>query len=219
MRKVLFFIGMILFLVGCSAPYRESPVAVNFKTQDQQKLQALSHWKIIADDLSSQLHLAKNKNIFIKISSDTEFNKMFGTFFRSSLIKKGYKVVLDPNKADYIIEYNSNLVEFKDRYIPKNRDLVGSLVLLSSGVAVLRDATIASGTVVGVGALEALNIYASKRAYNGASIYELGIDINVLDPKKRTFVNEINGIYYIVDNQKCLYKKCEEGVTFYLKGE
>ena len=219
MKKILLFVVM-LFFISCSAPYREAPVAINFKTQEQLKLQALSHWKIVADDLAKQLKINKNQKIFIKISDDTKFDKLFGTFFRSFLVKKGYKIFLDKNNADYIVNYDTNIVEFKDRYIPKSRDSVGSLVFLGSGVAVLRNASAEAGAVLGIAALEALNIYNSKKAYKGASIYEVNVNINVIEIKTNVIIDEINGIYYIVDNQKCLYSKCKkDDVVFYLKGE
>ena len=44
-----------LFLTACTTPYSEAPVATNFPSSKQHKLQAGAHWNVIANDAASTL--------------------------------------------------------------------------------------------------------------------------------------------------------------------
>lgn len=50
--KVISAIVGSLVLTGCAAPYTETPLATNFPTSKQPKLQAAAHWNVIANDVA-----------------------------------------------------------------------------------------------------------------------------------------------------------------------
>jgi hypothetical protein len=55
------FVAALLFLplfAGCATPYSEAPLATNFPTSKQQKLQAAAHWNVIAGDVASRFRRA-----------------------------------------------------------------------------------------------------------------------------------------------------------------
>ena len=48
-------LALAAILAGCATPYGEAPLAANFPTGKQPKLQAAAHWNVIAYDVAQQL--------------------------------------------------------------------------------------------------------------------------------------------------------------------
>lgn len=210
-----------LLFLGCSTPYREAPLATNFKNVNQKKIESLSHWKLIAQDLVKNLtpKIQKNSKIYITQKTDTPFDKNLYTFLKNYLVQNGYNVVINPNYSNITLTYSSNILPFQGKYTPKRRDLMGSLVLLGAGVAVVSSSSTAIATGGAITGLEAINIIDSLKSETGASVYELSVNVEILDNQK--YVSSVNRIYYIVDNQICLYKKCQTNsfdTIFKIKG-
>ena len=58
MKKYLLLAAGLILFSGCtSTKYRESPIAINFEKSYQHKLQSLSHWKLIANDIVKHITL------------------------------------------------------------------------------------------------------------------------------------------------------------------
>jgi len=225
MKKYLLLAGIIL-LTGCSTKYRESPIATNFKTTEQHKLQSLYHWKVIANDIAKNISVKfKSDNIYLNLTNNTTFKKTFNNLLRDSLINKGYNIVLNPIDANLTIDYDINVVKFDSRHSPINRDNVGEYTLLgtaaSGGILITKhtvatDAAAGAAFIAGVG-MDIYNYFNSIKTTT--SIYEISITLNIKNNKQ--YVGSVNRVYYIADKDFKLYiekPKPEQKPTFYIEG-
>lgn len=94
-----------VLLAGCAAPpYTPTPLATNFPSTEQSKLQAAAHWGAIATHLEKQLVEDMKKGpqrpFFIHENPQaTPFQRALTTQIISSLVKDGYVVSRAPAGA------------------------------------------------------------------------------------------------------------------------
>ncbi|WP_202419793.1 hypothetical protein [Pseudoduganella guangdongensis] len=92
-------------LAGCTAPpYTPTPLATNFPTSEQSKLQAAAHWGAIAQHLEKRLVEEMKKGpqrpFFIHENPQaTPFQRALTTQIISSLVNDGYVVSRTPGGA------------------------------------------------------------------------------------------------------------------------
>lgn len=92
-------------LAGCAAPpYTPTPLATNFPTSEQSKLQAASHWSAIAKHLEKRLvdemQKGPQRPYFIHENPQaTPFQRALTTQIISSLVSDGYVVSRAPAGA------------------------------------------------------------------------------------------------------------------------
>lgn len=119
-------IGCLLSLValsGCgtlnkkATYYPDAPISQNYPVQHQGKLNAASHWNIVANDLSAQLVIKLDKNklsdkpVYLNLHSDkTQFTEAFNDFLTTSLVNKG--VLVSKRRSNSII-YNYKIQALK----------------------------------------------------------------------------------------------------------
>ena len=89
---------------ACTTPYSEAPVAIQFPTSKQNKLQAGAHWDAIAKDaanLGTSLRLGKAASPPIRIATSwrcarprrtQEFARGFQTLLTTALVNHGVQV-------------------------------------------------------------------------------------------------------------------------------
>jgi len=200
MKKSLISAVCALFLVSCSAPYRDAPRAVNFGKSDQKKIQAMAHWKIIAKDISDTLVKKKISSVYIIENYKTEFEKVLAKMIKSDLINKGV-VVKNKKVNTKVLEISVNTIEFS-----KNRDLwndkQGLGALLGGGVYL---ATITPAVVAVPGAVVAGEAtYAYKSKYSNTPQYEIDVNIDIKDNDR--YYASVNKVYYIADDDANLYR-------------
>lgn len=95
-----------LLLSACTTPYSEAPVATNFPSSKQNKLQAGAHWDAIAKDAANSLvtsmRLGKgcipaypdcNQLVLRPPKEPTEFARGFQTLLTTALVNHGVQVV------------------------------------------------------------------------------------------------------------------------------
>lgn len=102
-------------LNGCASPYSEVPIASNFPTSKQLKLQSAHHWQVIADDLAQKLvhDLPINHPIFIEPSNPhTAFSDALTNQLMTSLSNKGITVLKEASDQYYLIDINIQLLKF-----------------------------------------------------------------------------------------------------------
>ena len=93
-------------LSACTTPYSEAPVATNFPTSKQHKLQAGAHWDAIAKDaattLVTSLRLGKgciaaypdcNQLVLRPPREVTPFSRAFHTLLTTSLVNQGVQMI------------------------------------------------------------------------------------------------------------------------------
>lgn len=106
MRNYLILGAALSLLAGC-APFQhtEAPLASNFATTKQMKLQAGHHWQTIADDMADSIAAALSKGttcvtpagncsvVFVSPATPTsQFSQAFQTGFVTRLVNKGMNV-------------------------------------------------------------------------------------------------------------------------------
>ena len=167
---VLAFIALVSSAIaGCAPllttsntsvpPYGEAPVAVNFQTSYQFKLQALQHWRSAADFAAEDLHKRLqsagicstgstcDQELFVKkpcegpncdaSSCSTAFTRTFHDLLESALSKRGFQLSARASDSNLTIGIDSQAIQFSsDR--PQLR-AAGELVKLGEGVWALRD--------------------------------------------------------------------------------
>lgn len=140
-------------------PYGEAPVAVNFQTSYQFKLQALQHWRSAADFAAEDLHKKLqatgvcgpgntcDQELFVRkpcagpdcdtSSCSTAFSRTFHDLLESALSKRGFQLATKSSENNFSVGIESQAVQFSsDR--PQLR-AAGQLVKLGEGVWALRD--------------------------------------------------------------------------------
>jgi len=140
-------------------PYGEAPVAVNFQTSYQFKLQALQHWRSAADFAAEDLHKRLqsagicstgstcDQELFVRkpcigpncdaSSCSTAFTRTFHDLLESALSKRGFQLSARASENNLTIGIDSQAIQFSsDR--PQLR-AAGELVKLGEGVWALRD--------------------------------------------------------------------------------
>lgn len=101
-----------LFLTACTTPYSEAPVATNFPSSKQHKLQAGAHWNVIANDaastLVSSIRLGKgciaaypdcNRLVLRPPKEPTAFARGFHTLLATALVNQGVQLAPDAASA------------------------------------------------------------------------------------------------------------------------
>ena len=65
--KLLSALVITAMIAGCATPYSEAPLATNFPSSKQPKLQAAAHWNAIAGDVAKQLadHLKDRQPLYV----------------------------------------------------------------------------------------------------------------------------------------------------------
>lgn len=215
-------ISMLLFS-ACSAPYSEAPIATNFKTTNQLKLQSLYHWKVISANMVKVL-ISKipNKSIYIYPNNTNQFNNIFSDFLREELLNNGIKVKRYDTLTSTYLKYNVKIVKL-NKDISSFRNMVGVPTALAAGVWFINK--FASKTISGVptmvfgaaAATEATLWFNSKEASGNLPKYEVSITIDVYN--KNEYLSTINRVYYVSDLDYNLYSYHRPPVLFKVKGE
>lgn len=102
----------ILF-TGCATSQTEAPQAV----EQQQKVQAGTEWKMMADDLAKSIvsKIGVSKTIYVNTFPENEkskFNSVFHTMLVSALVSNGMNVSKSPTTANAAVDINIQAVKF-----------------------------------------------------------------------------------------------------------
>lgn len=96
------------------------PLTTNYKLTTQKKMQALQHWKELADKIAVQIKEEvktgkhANKGIYVSPAGTTEFEKNFRTLLISALIKQNLKVTNNQGQHMILI-FNIDMVKHGKR--------------------------------------------------------------------------------------------------------
>lgn len=101
-------------MAGCATPYSEAPIATNFSTIKQNKLQAGAHWKVIADDLAKTVtgKAGNAQSVYLNPPPKTAFNQAFYSLLLTSLVNQGVTVAKQPAAADVTVDIETQMVKF-----------------------------------------------------------------------------------------------------------
>lgn len=214
-----------LFLASCVTPYGETPIATNFSSSEQQKLQAASHWDAIGTDLSKKLQRSLNGKIstdqpvFISSNEQTVFNEVLISSLVTSLLQDGYKVSTTNTANATAINLETKVIKFSQDRLQSQT--IGYPSLIATGLwAIAESSSVTAAGAVSAGALglDAYSYFNSKKA--SGSTPQSEIVVNLTAVQDNHYIAATKGIYYAVDSDASLYKSASNGTTtsFQVKG-
>ena len=208
-KSVVTAIGVALLASACATPYSETPLATNFATSKQHKLQAASHWSLISRDVAARLSasLPRDAAVFVNQASEqTAFERAFTTQLLTALVQAGHPVMKSPEGA-LRIGIDTQAIPFSaDRL--QNRDF-GSATALGAGVWAVYDlveyASNGAGkaAMLGLVAIDAHKWFQSEFASGETPQHEIIITTTVSDPNR--YIVRDTSVYYVADADRKLY--------------
>lgn len=211
LRELSISFALLGVLSGCATSHSEAPVAKNFATSDQNKLQAAAHWNIVATDIATRLKanmagkVQKQQPLYVSSQENSAFNQAVVAELISSLVSDDYLVVKSP--ADAIkVDVDTQLVAFSaHRAQPKP---VGLASALAAGVWVLSAADI-NVTTAGVATAAVFGSEAyiwanSDKATGPTPKTEITVNVSVSDNDKYLAISK--DTYYVADSDRQLYE-------------
>lgn len=221
-RIVTLLAGSIL-LAGCVGPYSEAPVATNFKTERQNKLQSASHWQLIAEDTAAELLKSlpnTQQPLYVKqTAQQSHFQTAFNQQLISSLIAAGYPVMKNAHTSGVLtVEVKANPVRFSEH--SKRTPVVGETTMLAGGLWVLRNlyrnSSPGSAMMGGAVAYDVTRLLNSKNAAGPTPKTELVVTASVSDDNR--YYANVSNVYYTTETDWHNYAATLPTVRFELKG-
>lgn len=215
--------GFALSLLAGCAPFQhtEAPLATNFATSKQPKLQAAHHWQVIADDMADTIakSLAEGSPcvaaagncpaVFVaRATPPTPFSQAFQTGFVSRLVNQGTKVAIAA-PGDIHIAIDIQSVRFspdRSQYLG-----VGKFSLMTLGLWGLHNLAEHSGYhhAAGVGAL-GVAVASDIVQWNMAELAkgptpQMEVIVTASATRGGQFLARRTNVYYIADTDSALY--------------
>lgn len=224
-RVMLGLVAGSVLLGGCAAPYSEAPTATNVPTSNQLKLQAASHWQLIAQDAAGRLTASLDKTpLYVhQHEQQSQFERAFIQQLISSLISAGYPVMRSPNHlGTRTVEVSAQALSFSPNR-KKARTLIGAPTALAAGLWAVGEAvTMAPGDALGAAALgglaltEAHQWFASEKASGPTPRTEIIVTTRVISPDR--YVAQVSSAYYTTETDSGLYRSAREGMAIPVRG-
>jgi hypothetical protein len=198
-------LALTAIVAGCATPYSEAPLATNFPTTKQPKVQAASHWNTIAGDVASQItsKLTERRPLYVaQPTNKAEFDRAFANQLISALVAGGQTVLKSPAGA-LTVEIDTQVVRFSpDR--PQYRH-AGTASAITAGVWALHvgEATAGAALATTVIAADAYAWFRSEFASGATPQTEIIVTTSVSDNNQ--YLSRSTSIYYVADTDKSLY--------------
>jgi len=223
MKKLLPAAIAAMMLAGCATQYSETPLAGNFATTKQNKLQASSHWLLIAKDVAEQIKLGTDKvgaPVYVTPpAQNSKFAQVFYDEIITSLVNQGVTVRRVHDMTVQVVDIDTQLLHFSTNRTQNRR--FTSMTALAGGIAALYGVNWATGTKEVIGGLAAtgsydwLNWVDQEYASGRTPSYELVITTSLT--KNSQYLARRTDVYYINDNDATLYNK-ESDFSFKVVG-
>lgn len=105
-----------LLTAGCAVPYSPAPVATNFPSTQQAKLQAAAQWGVIARHMAGQLAPSLKVNakrpLYVSSQQSSAFAQGVSAHLVTALVNDGYIVVKVPDANTLRIELDTQVLAF-----------------------------------------------------------------------------------------------------------
>ena len=210
MNKSLIAAALAAMLAtACATPHAPAPLATNFETSKQHKLQAAAHWNTIAQDVAAKLsaRVPQNTPLFINQHADASpFERAFTGQLITAMIEAGHPVLRTPEGA-LRVGVETQAVPFAaDR--PQYRH-AGKATALGAGLWALYDIVEyasngpAKAAMLAVGAADAYAWFGSEFAGGGTPEMEIIVNTSVTDANR--YVARNTSVYYVADADQRLY--------------
>jgi hypothetical protein len=215
------------------APSNEVPIASNFATSTQKKLQAAEHWRRVANHAAARLSTALRAGnacipktgcvtLYVKRACeasgcireacDTTFNRVFYNDLVTALVAQGYPVSTVPTVDAVVVDIDIQAVSFTANR-PQYR-YAGEPVEIGPGTWALRDpANLIDAHRTLAPRTEGYdsNWYRTQFAGGETPRNELVITTSAVSPSK-TYLGRDTAVYYTSDSDAQLYFCVSAGV-------
>lgn len=196
---------------GCASPYTEAPLATNFPTSKQEKLQAAAHWNRIAQDVAQRIakSLPNQSPLYVREpNTDTAFARAFHGQLITALLAAGHPVMKTPQGA-LQVEVDTQAVAFSsDR--PQYRH-AGAATALGGGLWALYDIgrAVSPGAagMVALAAGDTLAWFQSEFASGETPQTEIIVTTSVSNDSQ--YVARNTSVYYVADSDRRLYRQTD----------
>ena len=160
MRHTLLTGMTVVLLAGCATGFSETPRPTNFSILQQKKIQAASHWEVIATNVATQIRNSVNKDDVLYIApptQNTEFSKAFREQLITALVSSGARVSKNGDTRALVVEVDTQLVKFSpDRF--QNQRYV-SATAIAGGLLAVNGLSLSSAANAGVAVLGLTALY------------------------------------------------------------
>lgn len=196
-----------LLTAGCAVPYSPAPVATNFPSTQQAKLQAAAHWGVIAQHMAGQLAPSLKVNakrpFYVTSQQTTAFAKGVSSQLITALVNQGYAVVKVPDVNTLRIELDTQVVAFSPKR-PQYK-FAGERTALVAGAWVLTGIEHSAEWLVSsaIAGHDAYSWFRSQFATGDTPKTEIIVSLSLADDN-RYYARSTN-VYYTVDSDRALY--------------
>lgn len=176
----LIILCFLLFFIGACS---QVPYPTTYGVSTQNKMQAATHWQILAKDTADKIaqKFPIGSKLFIEKINEEPFYPYFINFLEQELIKNKYVIVSHQTPESLPIFIQAKVLEHGERFIDVYPGLIPSVV---------------GGTVSFLG-------YIGGSSTGPLSKHEVLISIKIIK-NAQTLLSE-NNIYYINDNEVWQY--------------
>ena len=205
-----------VMLMACATPYSEAPIATNFLTTKQHKLQAGSHWNAIAADtaesVANSVKLGKGciaptpecNLVFVReVRNPSQFARAFRTQFITSLVNKGINVALTPAGA-FEIDFDIQAVRFSPR---RPDGTFYSATAIYAGLWAMHglwtDTSPGAAGVLAVGAFDVNRWITAELASGPTPDHEIIITASAT--RNDRYLGRVTNVYYVAGTDAWLY--------------
>jgi len=216
-------------LAACATPYSEAPIASNFETTKQLKLQAASHWNAIAGDaansIANALKLGKGciaptpecNMVFVReVKNPSAFAVAFRTQFITSLVNRGVNVAKVPAgsiEIDFDIQPLKFSAERRDGKFVSAAYIYAGLWALHG---VWEDVSEGGSVGLALGAFDMNRWMTSDLASGPTPQHEIIVTASASSAER--YLGRVTNVYYLADTDGALYKSPPRLTTMSIVG-
>jgi hypothetical protein len=206
-----------LATAGCAVPYSPAPVATNFPSTQQAKLQAAAHWGVIARHMAGQLAPSLKVNarrpLYVSSQQSSAFAQGVSSQLVTALVHDGYVVVKVPDANTLRIELDTQVLAFSaDRpqykFAGERSALVASAWVLT-GI----DHSVEWLISAAIGGQDAYAWFRSQFATGATPRTEIIVNLSLADDSR--YYARSTAVYYTTDSDRALYDAASQPTRTY----
>ncbi|MGI4718722.1 MAG: hypothetical protein ACRYGO_10985 [Janthinobacterium lividum] len=196
-----------LLTAGCAVPYSPAPVATNFPSTEQAKVQAAAHWGVIARHMAGQLAPSLKVNakrpLYVTSQQSSAFAQGVGAHLVTALVNGGYTVVKVPDANTLRIELDTQVVAFSPKR-PQYR-FAGERTALVAGAWVLTgiEHSVEWLATAAIAGQDAYSWFRSQFATGETPKTEIIVNLSLADDTR--YYARSTAVYYTLDTDRALY--------------
>lgn len=196
-----------LLTAGCAVPYSPAPVATNFPSTQQAKLQAAAHWGVIARHMAGQLGPSLKVNakrpLYVSSQQSSAFAQGVSSHLVTALVNEGYVLVKVPDANTLRIELDTQVVAFSAKR-PQYK-FAGERTMLVAGAWALTgiDRSIEWLVSSAIAGQDAYSWFHAQFATGATPKTEIIVNLSLADDAR--YYARATSVYYTTDSDRALY--------------